>query len=94
MPLCERFAHVVKETAEALGFTPPESLFEQSQQQTSAALQHVNMGFFPRGHRLKPLVSEFSLYLTWLFAVGRSEDLVHQVLNEFPKVPVQSIANF
>ena len=83
--LCEHVAHVIKEAAEAFGITPTESLLEQSQQQTSAALQHVNMGFLPRGHRLKPLVSEFSHYLTWLFAVGQSENLVQQILNTFPK---------
>ena len=83
--LCERVAHVIKEAAEALGIKQTESLLEQSQQQTSAALQHVNMGFLARGHRLKPLVSEFSHYLTWLFAVGQSENLVQQILNTFPK---------
>ena len=83
--LCERVAHVIKEAAEALGIKQTESLLEQSQQQTSAALQHVNMGFLPRGHRLKPLVREFSHYLTWLFAVGQSENLVQQILNKFPK---------
>lgn len=34
---------------------------------TSAALHHVHIGFPPRGHKLKPLVSEFSEYRTWIF---------------------------
>lgn len=83
--LCERVAHVVKELAISLGFSPMESLIQQSQQQTSSALQHVNMGFLPRGQKLKPLVSEFSHYKTWLFTVGQSSDIVAGILNNFPK---------
>ena len=83
--LCERVAHVVKEVAIEMGFTPLESLPQQAQQRTSAALQHVNMGFLARGQKLRPLVSEFSHYSLWLFDAGRNEKEVNQILNTFPK---------
>ena len=83
--LCERVAHVVKETALELGFTVPESLPQQAKLQTSSALQHINMGFLARGQKLKPLVSEFSHYLTWLFDAGNNEREVDRILHTFPK---------
>ena len=61
--LCERVAHLVQDKAERLGFRKFSSLVEQSKKKTSSALQHVNMGFLPRGHKVKPLVSEFGSYL-------------------------------
>ena len=67
--LCERVAHVVKEI----------------NRHGSAALQHVNMGFVPRRHKLKPLVSEFSHYHTWRFDVGRDEAEVGKILRTCPK---------
>ena len=66
--LCDHVAHTVKALAIEKGFTPFESLIQQSKQQSSAALQHVNMGFLPRGRKLKPLVSEFSHYKTWILS--------------------------
>ena len=83
--LCDRVSHVVKSLAEELGYTPMESLFQQSQQQTSSALQHVNMGFLPRGRKLKPLVSEFSLYKTWAFHTNQNSNEVERVIDKFPK---------
>ena len=83
--LCERVSHVVKSLAEELGHTPIESLFQQSQQQTSSALQHVNMGFLPRGRKLKPLVSEFSHYKTWIFHTNQTDNQVEKVMDKFPK---------
>ena len=83
--LCDRVAHVVKSLAMERGFKPAESLLEQSKQQTSAALQHVNMGFLPRGKKLKPLVSEFSHYKTWIFQANQSDNKVEKVMKAFPK---------
>ena len=83
--LCERVAHVVKETALELGFVPVESLPQQAKLQTSAALQHVNMGFLARGQKLKPLVSEFAQYRSWLFDAGNNENEVNRILHTFPK---------
>ena len=49
--LCERVAHLVQDKAERLGFCKFSSIVEQSKKKTSSALQHVNMGFLPRGHK-------------------------------------------
>ena len=83
--LCDRVSHVVKALAIEMGFNPTESLLEQSKQQTTAALQHVNMGFLPRGKKLKPLVSEFSQYKTWIFQANQSDNQVERVMDKFPK---------
>ena len=83
--LCDRVSHVLKSLAIERGFKPVESLLEQSKQQTSAALQHVNMGFLPRGKKLKPLVSEFSHYKTWIFQANQSDNKVEKVMQDFPK---------
>ena len=66
-------------------FAPLESLPQQAKQRASAALQHVNMGFLARGQKLKPLVSEFSHYSTWLFDAGKNEREVDRILHTFPK---------
>ena len=83
--LCERVAHVIKEHAVAMGHTPIDTLPQQAKQRTSAALQHVNMGFLSRGQKLKPLVSEFSHYKVWLFDATSNETVVDRVLRTFPK---------
>ena len=61
------------------------SLTQQADRQTSAALQHVNMGFLARGNKLKPLVSEFAKYHTWLFRVDNNETDVADILQSLPK---------
>ena len=76
---------LLKEVAIEMGSTSLESLPQQAQQRTSAALQHVNMGFLARGQKLRPLVSEFSHYSMWLFDAGKNEKEVSQILHTFPK---------
>ncbi len=83
--LCERVSHVVREEAVAMGFMPMDSLTQQFKHQSSAALQHVNMGFLPGGSKLKPLVSEFSHYCSWFFDVGKNEKDVDAIMHTFPK---------
>ena len=83
--LCERVAFLVKDKAERLGFQRFSSLVEQSKKKTSAALQHVNMGFLPRGHKVKPLVSEFGSYKTWLFQPSHNVEDIDAVLKNLPK---------
>ncbi len=83
--MCDRVSHVIKSLAIEKGFKPMESLLEQSKQRTSAALQHVNMGFLPRGKKLKPLASEFSQYKTWIFQANQSDNKVEKVMQNFPK---------
>ena len=83
--LCDRVAHVVRELAVEICFSPMESLVEQSKQQSSAALQHVNTSFLPRGRKLKLLVSEFSHYKTWIFKTNQSNNQVEDVMSSFPK---------
>lgn len=53
--LCDRVAFAVKDKANNLGFVQPTSLTQQAQQHTSAALQHVNMGFFARGKPIEAI---------------------------------------
>lgn len=83
--LCERVSHVVKDKAERLEFQKFSSLVEQAKKKTSSALQHVNMGFLPRGHKVKPLVSEFGSYKTWIFQSSHNEDAIQAVLKNLPK---------
>ena len=86
--LCERVAHLVRDKAERLGFckfSSLVSLVEQSKKKTSAALQHVNMGFLPRGHKVKSLVSEFGCYKTWIFQPSHNSDDIEAVLKNLPK---------
>ena len=83
--LCERVAHLVQDKAERLGFCKFSSLVEQSKKKTSSALQHVNMGFLPRGHKVKPLVSEFGSYKTWIFQPSHNIDDIDVVLKNLPK---------
>ncbi len=95
--LCDRVAHTVEELAVEKGFKPCESLSEQSKQQSSAALQHVNMGFLPRGKKLKPLVSEFSHYKTWIFQTNQSNNQVERgnvCWKSSPKEHALFIANY
>ena len=73
------------ELAVEICFSPMESLVEQSKQQSSAALQHVNTGFLPRGRNLKLLVNEFSHYKTWIFKTNQSNNQVEDVMSSFPK---------
>lgn len=68
-----------------LGFVQTFSLTQQAGRQTSAALQHVNMGFLARGNKLKLLVSEFAEYHTWLFRVDNNETEVTDILQSLPK---------
>lgn len=83
--LCDRVAYIVQEKASRLGFVQTFSLTQQAGRQTSAALQHVNMGFLARGNKLKPLVSEFAEYHTWLFRVDNNETEVTDILQSLPK---------
>ena len=83
--LCERTAHLMKEKALSLGFVPAQSLLQQSKQQVSSTLQHINMGFLARENKLKPLVSEFSAYQTWIFRVDRNDDDAEQAMLTMPK---------
>ena len=83
--LCERVAHVVLDKATKLGYERFSSIQEQAQHATSAALQHVNMGFLPRGQKVKPLVSEFGRYESWIFQPSHNESDVEQVLKNLPQ---------
>lgn len=76
--LCDRVAFIAKEKANNLGFVQTTSLIQQ-------AKQHVNMGFLARGNKLKPLVSEFADYQTWLFNVNNNEEDVEKILRSTPK---------
>ena len=83
--LCERVAHLMKEKASSMGYLQAPSLIQQAKQQTSSTLQHVNMGFLARGNKLKPLVSEFASYNTWIFRVDRNEGDIDKTLFSMPK---------
>ena len=83
--LCERAAHAIKEKAISLEFAPAQSLMQQAKQQVSSTLQHVNMGFLARGNKLKPLVSEFSAYQTWIFRADRNDNDINHTLLSMPK---------
>ena len=75
--LCERVAHLVKEFFQSMG--------EQSGQQTSSALQHVNMGFLPRGHKVRPLVSEFGGYKIFVVQPSHNDQQIATALKGLPK---------
>ena len=43
------------------------------------------MGFPPRRKKLKPRVSEFSHYKTWIFKTNQSNNQVENIMSSFPK---------
>ena len=83
--LCERVAFLVKEKATSLGYENFHSLVEQSKQKTSAALQHVNMGFLPRGQKVKPLVSEFGGYKILVVPPSHNDGHIATAVEQLPK---------
>ena len=83
--LCERVAFLVKEKATSLGYENFHSLVEQSKQKTSAALQHVNMGFLPRGQKVKPLVSEFGGYKIFVVPPSHNDGHIVTAVEQLPK---------
>lgn len=83
--LCDRVAHLMKEKAFKLGYEQLSSMQEQAKQQQSSALQHVNMGFLPRGQKIKPLVSEFGRYQVWILPPSHNDEDVKKILKNLPK---------
>ena len=60
--LCERVAHILKTAAIEQGYTFSEDLDEQLQHEPHVAQRQL-FASQPRGHKLKPLVSEYGSYL-------------------------------
>ena len=60
-------------------------MIEKSKKKTSSALQHVNMGFLRRGHKVKPVVSEFGSSKTWIFQPSHNEEEIDKLLKSLPK---------
>lgn len=83
--LCERVAYLVKEKAISMGFEIFQSVGEQAEQQTSSALQHITMGFLPRGHEVKPLVSEYGHYKIFVVQASHNEQQIVSALKGLPK---------
>ena len=61
--LCERIINCVKRVALEMGAHAPETLAEQAEGPTKDKLTRIVLGALPRGHKVKPLVSEFGDYV-------------------------------
>ena len=60
--LCQRVAFLIQSDLHSRGIHLAMSFEEQLQQPSTTAVHSVFMGLLPRGHKLRPLVSEFSHY--------------------------------
>ena len=81
--LCERIACILKSEAVERGFSFADDLEDQLQQRPQAAARQLFTAQ-PRGHRLKPLVSEYGYY-TILLAKTDDEKPITDFMNALPK---------
>ncbi|CAK9007933.1 unnamed protein product, partial [Durusdinium trenchii] len=81
--LCERVAYILRTEATKAGFIFPTDLHQQLDH-TNVSAKRQLFTTQPRGRRLRPLVSEFSGYVTVVTLPDRSEFL-EQTLRTLPK---------
>ncbi|CAK9027785.1 Sodium channel protein 60E, partial [Durusdinium trenchii] len=81
--LCERVAYILRTEATKAGFIFPTDLHQQLDH-TNVSAKRQLFTTQPRGRRLRPLVSEFSGYVTVVTLPDRSEFL-EQALRTLPK---------
>ena len=81
--LCERVAYILRTEAKKAGFIFPTDLHQQLDH-TNVSAKRQLFTTQPRGRRLRPLVSEFSGYVTVVTLPDRSEFL-EQTLRTLPK---------
>ena len=81
--LCERIACILKSEAVERGFSFADDLEEQLHQRPQAAARQLFTAQ-PRGHRLKPLVSEYGHYQILLAKTGDDKP-VHDFISNLPK---------
>ena len=81
--LCTRVACILKAEALKAGFAFPTTLADQLEAEPHAAKRQI-FTTQPRGKRLRPLVSEFQAYKSFLFPLN-AEPTIQQFLQTLPK---------
>ena len=81
--LCTRIACILKAEALKQGFVFPSTLEDQLETNPNSAKRQI-FTTQPRGKRLRPLVSEFQAYKSFLFPLN-AETAVQQFLQQLPK---------
>ena len=81
--LCERIASILKSEAELCGFVFIDDLHAQLNEFGNAAARQLFTSQ-PRGHKLRPLVSEYGHYVPFLTMVD-DENAISQFLADLPK---------
>eukprot|EP00435_Cladocopium_sp_Y103_P041856 s106_g11.t1 len=82
--LCERIINCLKGIALQLGAHSPENMQQQALGPTRDRLSRLVLGALPRGHKVRPLVSEYGHYNT-VYVDPQQPSLLDKYLAEQPK---------
>ena len=82
--LCQRMSSLLKDHLLKNGVVEVDSLPQQTAS-SSKSLNRVVLGALPRGKHVKPLVSEYGVYLNVIADVQQSETQLQQFMTKLPK---------
>ena len=82
--LCQRMSSLLKDHLLKNGVVEVDSLSQQTAS-SSKSLNRVVLGALPRGKHVKPLVSEYGVYLNLIADVQQSESQLQQFMTKLPK---------
>eukprot|EP00435_Cladocopium_sp_Y103_P055547 s1794_g18.t1 len=82
--LCERIINCFKAIAMQLGAHTADTLQQQADGPTRERLSRIVLGALPRGHKVKPLVSEYGRYIT-AYANPQQPAILDAFVAKYPK---------
>ena len=84
--LCQRVAALLLADLQTLGIEAPSTLEQQITSRRTTAINSVAMGLLPRGQKLKPLVSEFGDYITFVIKPDMDASQILHTLNKGARI--------
>ena len=84
--LCQRVAALLVSELQTKGIELPSTLQEQVSSRRTTAINSVAMGLLPRGQKLRPLVSEFGDYVTFVVKPETDASRILGTLNKGARI--------